>query len=131
MITALLRRGVKILLRSKLSSLWVKVGLVQENVIMPAPHARYRGVFDRVPRPRPSTTGAEAITFDRPFEHDKKLPVPADVVRTTDALLKEMERGLAAAICIGFSSAPDYAMLGRGRWRHLQPQLVNSFDRTV
>ena len=30
----------------------------------------------------PSTTGAEAITFDRPFEHDKKLPVLADVVRT-------------------------------------------------
>ena len=45
---------------------------------------RYRGVFDRVPRPsvRPSTTGAEAITFDRPFEHDKKLPVLAYVVRT-------------------------------------------------
>ena len=82
MITALLRRRVKISHRSKLSSLWVKVGLVQESAILPAPHALYRGVFDRVPRPRPSTTGAEAITFDRPFEHDKKLPVLADVVRT-------------------------------------------------
>ena len=40
MITALLRRRVKISHRSKLSSLWVKVGLVQESAILPAPRAR-------------------------------------------------------------------------------------------
>ena len=127
MITALLRRRVKILHRWKLSSLWVKVGLVQESAILPAPHARYLGVFDRVPR-RQQVRRQSRSTFDRPFEHDKKLPVLADVVRP-DVLLKETERGLAAAICIDFSSAPDYAILGRRR--QLQPQLVNSFDRTV
>ena len=36
MITALLRRRVKISHRSKLSSLWVKVGLVQESAILPS-----------------------------------------------------------------------------------------------
>ena len=46
---------------------------------MPAPDI---GVSSIVSPVRPSTTGAEAITFDRPFEHDKKLPVLADVVRT-------------------------------------------------
>ena len=40
MITALLRRRVKISHRSNMSSLWVKVGLVQESAILPAPRAR-------------------------------------------------------------------------------------------
>ena len=52
-----------------------------ESAILPPPRMPDIGVSSIV-SPVASTTGAEAITFDRPFEHDKKLPVLADVVRT-------------------------------------------------
>ena len=72
MITVFLRRRVKISHRSNMSSLWVKVGLVQESAVLPAPHARYRGVFDRVPRRQQvrrqsRSTALSSMTRSSPF----------------------------------------------------------------